>query len=173
MTTPPSKPDTLVESLRLAYQQQVDNIREAKRLQWQVTYLGLAALGALVGAYQLFKIWNRPDLAIVASVLTVLGGLIATGAAVIIRRAGRALQKHRADVEQLADELSRSYPQLKGLLGVPPGYGSRRDDEPILLFLALAGGAGTLGWLLCGSVEVGLFVTLFSIVLAWMPSGWG
>src|SRR2546426_520434 len=34
------------ENLRLAYTQQVENVREAKRLQWQKAYLGLVALAA-------------------------------------------------------------------------------------------------------------------------------
>jgi hypothetical protein len=46
------------ENLRLAYAQQVENVREAKRLQWHLVYLGAVALGALAGAYQLLRNWK-------------------------------------------------------------------------------------------------------------------
>src|SRR6266540_6221686 len=82
MTSPAaSGPSYDKENLRLAYAQQVENIREAKRLQWQLTYLGLVALAALAGAFQLLRDSSPGDSSLGAKIFTAIGGVgtIATG----------------------------------------------------------------------------------------------
>src|SRR5438128_360731 len=137
------------ENLRLAYTQQVENVREAKRLQWQMTYLGLVALAALAGAYQLL---NQPATSIAARIFTGLGALVAVVTSGFIVKAMRNMGTYRKALEDIAGKLDdRSHPYLKPLLGVPRDYGSQHDAEPFFLIAALVVGAVILGWLLLGT----------------------
>ncbi len=160
--------------LHLAYEQQVENVREAKRFQWQLTYLGLVALGALVGADQLLREWRRADICLAARVFTVLGGLVVVAAATLIGRSSRSVQDHRQQLERIAEHLAGHkdyHARFKKLLSIPERYGHHPDFPPMIMAAILCVGAGILAWLLCRSVWVGLGVALITGVMAFVL-GW-
>jgi hypothetical protein len=118
LPTPPND-----EHLRLAYEQQVENVREAKRLQWNLTYLTMVALAALVGAEQQLRERRPWDACVARIVFTVLGGLTAAFAVVLIGNASRRTRESSLALGTIAD---RWEVYLKPLLGVPSTHTSTR-----------------------------------------------
>lgn len=162
------------ENLRLAYDQQVENIRESKRLQWQMAYFAFLALAALAGVPHI----HNPSCG-GAWLLTVVGGFVAAFASVVIVRSMGVRHEHRQATVDIAKELSeneklrRPDSSLAHLLGVDDAdYPRRTDPEVLVLIVALPLGAVIVGWLLVQNI-LGVVVWVVVPLDGAALLGWG
>ncbi len=113
------------ENLRLAYQSQLENIREAKRLVWQATYFGVLSLSGLAAGFHIAREFGE-NVRGARYVLTGLGVVVAAATCVIVRRGRSNMNVARDAVQEIAKKLEPGDGTFVGLIGAD--YDRTRDD---------------------------------------------